>query len=153
MVMAGAFDGFGKRAALFNAIPKAYQAAEEKAADRRRGQKNFFDVFGDGDDEAPGANGVAGGSDHGLLDVPEWPDAEKLKFEKEALDFYISSHPLAQHDEQLKRFRTHDAAQVLKLSAGTAVLAGGMVTGLQVRTVQKNGKRWAMFQLEDFTGQ
>ena len=39
----------------------------------------------------------------------EWPDLDKLKYEKEALDFYISSHPLAQYDEQLRRFRTHDA--------------------------------------------
>ena len=28
-----------------------------------------------------------------------------------------------------------------------------MITQLQPRTVQKNGKRWAMFYLEDFTGQ
>ncbi|MBN9519128.1 DNA polymerase III subunit alpha [bacterium] len=151
MVMAGAFDAFGKRAALFQAIPKAYQSADERAADRRRGQKSFFDMLGDGEEDG-GPTGPAGG-DHGLLDVPEWPDAEKLKFEKEALDFYVSSHPLAQHDEQLKRFRTPDAAQIVKLPANTPVLAAGMVTQLQVRTVQKNGKRWAMFYLEDFTGQ
>ncbi|MFO0796895.1 MAG: DNA polymerase III subunit alpha [Gemmataceae bacterium] len=150
MVQAGAFDAFGKRAALFQAIPKAYQSADEKASERKRGQKNFFDMFGDGDDgEGPAKAGTA----HGLLDVPEWPDAEKLKFEKEALDFYVSSHPLAQHDDQLKRFRTHDAAQVLKLPAGTSVLAAGMVTQFQMRTAQKSGKRWAMFYLEDFTGQ
>ena len=65
----------------------------------------------------------------------------------------MSSHPLAQHDEQLKRFRTHDALSVLKLATGTQVLVGGMITQLQVRTVQKNGKRWAMFYLEDFSGQ
>jgi DNA polymerase-3 subunit alpha len=150
MVMAGAFDAFGKRAAVFQAIPKAYQAADEKASERRRGQKSFFDMFGDaGDDPGPADPAAA----TGMLDVPEWPEPEKLKFEKEALDFYVSSHPLAQHDEQLKRFRTHDAAQIVKLPTGTAVLAGGMVTQLQVRTVQKNGKRWAMFYLEDFTGQ
>ena len=28
-----------------------------------------------------------------------------------------------------------------------------MVTALQLRTAQKSGKRWAMFQLEDFSGQ
>src|SRR5439155_13202604 len=28
-----------------------------------------------------------------------------------------------------------------------------MVTQMQPRTAQKSGKRWAMFQLEDFTGQ
>ena len=39
-----------------------------------------------------------------LPDVPEWSDSEKLKNEKEALDFYFSSHPLAQHEETLRRF-------------------------------------------------
>ena len=145
MVMAGAFDTFGRRAAVFAVVAKAFQAADERAIDRRRGQGGLFDELA-----AAEANGAA---DHGLPDVPEWPETERLKFEKEALDFYISSHPLAQHEEQLKRFRTHDAAQVVKLPTGSPVLLGGMVTQLQMRTVQKNGKRWAMFQLEDFTGQ
>jgi DNA polymerase-3 subunit alpha len=154
LVKAGAFDAFGRRAAHFAAVAKAFQAAEEKVSDRKRGQRSFLDLFGGGD---ANGNGNGDGDDHdaghGLPEVPEWPETERLKFEKEALDFYISSHPLAQHDEQLKRFRTHDAAQVVKMSAGATVLAAGMVTGLQQRTVQKNGKRWAMFQLEDFTGQ
>jgi len=149
MIMAGAFDAFGRRSAHFAAVTKAFQSADERASDLRRGQKSIFDMFADDD---AGANGI-GGSDHGLPDVPEWPDTEKLKFEKEALDFYMSSHPLAQHEDQLKRFRTHDAAQAVKMPHGSPVLVAGMVAGLQQRTVQKNGKRWAMFQLEDFTGQ
>jgi DNA polymerase-3 subunit alpha len=151
LIMAGAFDAFGRRRALFEAVPKAFAAADERASDKRRGQKSFFDLFG-GEGDGNG-DGDAAASDHGLPDVPEWPDAEKLKYEKEALDFYISSHPLARHEEQLKRFRTHDSAQVVKASHGTPVLVGGMVTQMQMRTVQKNGKRWAMFYLEDFTGQ
>ena len=150
LIMGGAFDAMGRRAAQFASVAKAFQSADERAADRRRGQRTFLDLF-EGGSDADG--GPAGSSDHGLPDVPEWPDAEKLKFEKEALDFYISSHPLAQHDEQLKRFRTHDAIQATRLKAGEPVLLGGMVTQLQQRTVQKNGKRWAMFYLEDFTGQ
>src|SRR5207248_5621728 len=150
MIMAGAFDAFGRRAALFAAVTKAFQSADERASDRRRGQRSFLDLLA----ADPDANGDGGSAaEHGLPDVPEWPDAERLKFEKEALDFYISSHPLARHDEQLKRFRTHDAAQALKLKGGESVLLGGMVTQLQHRVVQKNGKRWAMFYLEDFTGQ
>ena len=110
--MAGCFDTFGKRASHFAAVAKAYQAADERAADRRRGQKSFLDLFGGGEDDESNANGV--GPDHGLPDVPEWPETEKLKFEKEAIDFYISSHPLAQHDEQLRRFRTHDCGDLAK---------------------------------------
>jgi len=148
LVIAGAFDAFGKRAAHFAAVAKAFQSADDRASDLRRGQKSIFEMFGD-----DGAGDAGPSHGNGLPDVPEWPDTEKLKFEKEALDFYMSSHPLAQHEDQLKRFRTHDAAQAVKLAHGSSVLVAGMVAGLQQRTVQKNGKRWAMFQLEDFTGQ
>lgn len=150
LIMAGAFDAFGRRSAQFAAVTKAFQSADERASDLRRGQKSIFDMFGD-DDAHRSETGTT--QDNGLPDVPEWPDTEKLKFEKEALDFYMSSHPLAQHEEQLRRFRTHDAAQAVKAAHGSPVLVAGMVVGLQERTVQKNGKRWAMFQLEDFTGQ
>jgi DNA polymerase-3 subunit alpha len=149
LIKAGAMDAFGRRAALFLGLEKAIDAAGQRAEDRRRGQKSFFDLM----DEAAGDDGPAPLPGGGLPDVPEWPELDKLKFEKEALDFYVSSHPLAQFDDQLRRFRNHGAAEVTKLPHGTTALVGGMVTGMQVRTVQKNGKRWAMFFLEDFTGQ
>jgi DNA polymerase-3 subunit alpha len=153
MVMAGAFDAFGRRAALFAAVPKAHQAAEERASDKRRGQKSFLDMFEAGD----GGGTDDGGPDpsHGLPDVPEWPETEKLKFEKEALDFYMSSHPLAQHDEQLRRFRTHDCGELAKGKNGTEARVGGMIVELQVRTANKGrnvGRKYATFRVEDFTG-
>ena len=45
------------------------------------------------------------------------------------------------------------SVQVAVGAVVASALVGGMVTQMQLRTVQKNGKRWAMFQLEDFTGQ
>lgn len=152
MVMAGAFDSFGKRAAHFATVSKAYQAADERASDRRRGQKSFLDLFEGGDDSDPATDPDV---ERGLTDVPEWPETEKLKFEKEALDFYMSSHPLAQHDEQLRRFRTHDAVELLKLKNGGDGRLGGMIVELSVRTANKGrnmGRKYAMFRIEDFTG-
>src|SRR5262249_33670196 len=145
------FDKFGKRSSHFATLTKAMQAAEEKASDRRRGQTSIFDVYEA--EPTHSADGQSQPGSSGLVEMDEWPDAQKLKFEKEALDFYMSTHPPARHDEQLKRFRTHDAAQAVKLSTGAMVLLGGVVTQVQPRTAQKSGKRWAMFQLEDFTGQ
>jgi DNA polymerase-3 subunit alpha len=150
MIKAGAMDRFGKRAALFTTLPRAIQAADERVSDIKKGQKSLLDMFGGGDDDDPTA-GTAGHT--GLLDVPEWPELERLKFEKEALDFYVSSHPLAQYEDQLRRFRTHASAEATKVPSGGTVLLAGMITGLQLRTAQKSGKRWAMFFLEDFTGQ
>lgn len=149
MIMAGAFDQLGKRAAQFAAVTKAYAAADERASERKRGQSGLFDDTDSGDD-------TEGGTTQGLPDVPEWPETERLKFEKEALDFYISSHPLAQHEEQLRRFRTHDAGDLAKGGKnGAEARIGGMITNLNVRTANKGrnvGRKYAMFRIEDFTG-
>ncbi len=153
LIHAGAMDGFGKtRRAMLLALPRAVQAAEDKAADRRRGQKSLLDMF-DGEPETNGNGG--GGFGEGVPDAEEWPEPEKLRLEKEALDFYISSHPLAQYEGQLRRYRTHDAAQVPKLNPGTDVRLGGMVTGLDTRVIKagrNQGARFALFYLEDFSG-
>ncbi len=148
MIQAGAFDALGKRSAQFAAVTKAYASADERAAEKRRGQTGLFDEM-EGDD-------ADGATNNGLPDVPEWPETERLKFEKEALDFYISSHPLAQHDDQLRRFRTHDAGPLAKNGKnGILAQVGGMITNLDVRTANKGrniGRKYAMFRVEDFTG-
>ena len=42
-----------------------------------------------------------------LPDIPELSDAEKLAFEKKALGFYMSSHPLSNHAALLQALATH----------------------------------------------
>jgi DNA polymerase-3 subunit alpha len=153
LINAGAMDGFRKaRRAMLLALPRAVQAAEDKAADRRRGQKSLLDAF-EGEPGFDGADRL--GLDEGVPDAEEWPELEKLKYEKEALDFYISSHPLAQFDAQLRRYRTYDAVQVAKLNPGTEVRLGGLVTEIVPKVVTKGrnqGNRWAIVRVEDLTG-
>jgi DNA polymerase-3 subunit alpha len=155
LIKAGAMDCFGpnQRAAQFKILSQAVSGAEGKAADRKKGQKNIFDVF-DGDD-APAGTDRFGFDGPMLADTQEWPELEKLKFEKEVLDFYISSHPLAQFDEQLRRYRSHDAIQTAKMDAGAEVRLAGMVVELIPKLVSKGrnaGNRWAIVRVEDFTG-
>ncbi|MGL4423483.1 MAG: OB-fold nucleic acid binding domain-containing protein, partial [Gemmataceae bacterium] len=133
------------------ALEKAFSSAEQRLTDRKRGQRNFFDMLEGGADEenstgGPGAFGI------GVPDVPEWPELEKLKYEKEALDFYITSHPLAQFEDQLRRFATHQASDAAKAKHGSAIMLGGMLTNLNPRTT-KTGKRFALCRIEDFSGQ
>ena len=150
MIQAGAMDCLAKnkRAAMVLALPRAAQASDDKAADKKRGQKNFFDLGGDDDEPRTDRFGLS----EGLPDVPEWPELEKLKYEKGALDFYISSHPLAQFDDQLRRFRTHGAGEVGRAETGTEVRLGGMINELVVKTT-KSGKRFVILRVEDFTGE
>ena len=148
VVKAGAMDAFAKpfahRAQLIAALPGAMQSAEECQQDRRRGQMSMFDVM---EDSGPSGEVVST-----LPNVPRWQNTEQLKFEKEALDFYFSSHPLAEFDKEMKRFVTHEIAHLRDLEHGQEVRIGGMIS--QVRFMNtKKGDRFVRCKVEDFTGQ
>jgi len=148
LIKAGGFDSIHpNRAVLYAALPRALQAAGELQQDRKRGQKSFFDVM----DSAAGGAADA----EALPDGPDWPPSERLKYEKEALDFYFSSHPLAQHADELGRFRSHTVEQLRKVPHGQRVLVGGMLTQVRFMNVKKarNGNtRYVRCKIEDFTG-
>jgi DNA polymerase-3 subunit alpha len=148
LIKAGACDGFGRRAQLAAVLPRALQAANERQQDRRQGQRNLFDAFATGKPEQAAPT-------EALPDLPEWADREKLKYEKEALDFYFSSHPLAEHEEDVRRFSTHTIGQLVNLGAGQDVILGGMLSQVRFLNTKKarNGNsRYVRCKLEDFTG-
>jgi DNA polymerase-3 subunit alpha len=152
LIMAGALDRLGgHRAQLMHMLPRALQAAEEHQNDRRLGQRNLFEAIGD----EPAANGNGNGKAAPLPEVPPWSETEKLKFEKEALDFYISSHPLAQFDSELRRYATHRVADLQGLPADQEVTLAGMLVQVEFRNTKKarNGNsRYLLCRIEDFTG-
>jgi DNA polymerase-3 subunit alpha len=152
LIKAGACDSLGgHRAALMAALPRALQSAGELQNDRRHGQMNFFDAI-DGDSAAGTSTGPAATA---LPDVPEWSDSEKLKNEKEALDFYITSHPLAQYEDVIGRFSSCSIDQVANLGINQEVIIGGMMTVvryLHTKRARNGNTRYARFRLEDFTG-
>jgi DNA polymerase-3 subunit alpha len=149
LIKAGALDCFGaRRAQLMHVLPGALQAAGELQQDRRHGQRNFFEVFEAGGSEASAAAAA-------LPDVPEWPVTEKLKNEKEALDFYLSSHPLAQHEDVIQRFSSHRVNQLGELGINQEVFIGGMLTQvrfLNTKRARNGNSRYCRCKLEDFTG-
>ncbi len=153
LIKAGAMDAFAQpfahRAQLLAALPGAIQGAEEMQTDRRRGQRSIFDLM-EADSET---NGEAIGRDAAPLpSVPRWSNTEQLKNEKEALDFYFSSHPLAEHDANLKRFASHTCAMVNDSRHGVEVRFGGMLSQTRFMTTKKGG-RFVRCKIEDFTGQ
>jgi DNA polymerase-3 subunit alpha len=152
LIKAGAFDGFTRnRAALLAVVPGALQAGGALQEDRRHGQASIFDMF-DGEAEP------AGRHLHGraLPQVPEWSDSERLSHEKEALGFYISSHPLARYEDTIHRYGTHRVQDISQLEANTEVLIGGMLTGVRFTTAKRPSRagntKMARFKLEDMTG-
>ncbi len=84
-------------------------------------------------------------------------EKQKLLCEKEVLGFYLTSHPLAEHQATLNAYCTHTSTQCVGLKHRTEVLLGGMMAALKFSNT-KNPKpgetntRYVMFDLEDTDG-
>jgi DNA polymerase-3 subunit alpha len=149
LVKAGAFDTLGaKRAQLMAVIDRAMQSGAAAAADRRSGQKG---LFGEEDDAtASAANTV-------LPNLPEFAEKERLTMEKEVLGFYLTSHPLAEHESTLRTYCSHTATQLGKLEHRTEVLVGGMLAAIKFSHTKNprpgsTNTKYAMWDLEDLDG-
>jgi DNA polymerase-3 subunit alpha len=149
LVKAGAFDSFGaKRAQLMAVIDRAMQSGAAAAADRRSGQRG---LFGDEEEEASAAASTA------LPSLPELPEKERLTMEKEVLGFYLTSHPLAEHEMLLRTYCSHTAPQLAKLEHRTEVLLGGMLAAIKFSHTKNprpgsTNTKYAMWDLEDLDG-
>ncbi|MBI1346526.1 DNA polymerase III subunit alpha [bacterium] len=151
LVKAGAFDKLGgHRAQQFSVIERAVQGAVNMHRDKQRGQKNLFG----GDDEPAGDASAA--IVQSLPDMPEWSHREQLNFEKEALGFYLTSHPLTEVSKQLDAFASNKIEELVGLEDGVEVVLGGMVSAIkkaQTKKPSRNGHtKYVNFDFEDPTG-
>jgi DNA polymerase-3 subunit alpha len=151
LIKAGALDSLGgHRAQLFHVLPRALQSATERQADRRLGQRNLFDAFA-GEE----ATTAVTESREALPEVPPWSQSDKLKYEKEALDFYLSSHPLAENEKLLSRYRSHTAEEMKHLPADQETTLAGTFVQMSLKNTQKarNGNsRYFLARIEDMSG-
>jgi len=155
LIKAGAFDSLGcKRSQLMQGVEKAYKAGQTAAQDRAIGQRSLFEEFDEPEEAAPQKEMAAAIS--GLPDIDEWPDKEKLAYEKETLGFYLTSHPLKQYQEQFQLFASHTSSAATRLPDRTEVVLGGMIGSIKM-SATKNPKpdkpsQFAMFDFEDIDG-
>lgn len=143
LVKAGAFD-FEKRhrRQLFETIEKAADRGASTQRDREVGQSNLFGML-------ESASGGAKLRDE-YAQVEEWTEKEKLSFEKEAIGFYVSGHPLDQYQKELKRY-ARPVASLQRARKDDKVMVAGIVGLLRERPT-KTGKRMAWVTLEDLSG-
>jgi DNA polymerase-3 subunit alpha len=144
LIKCGAYDSTQvSRARMFGALDDAMKAGQAYQRDQASAQIDIFGMLG-----APSKGARAGDV---YPPVPEWSSQESLAFEKEALGFYISGHPLDKYDRALKKI-TSGTVAVLKEKAQTGeVRLGGLVSALKLRNTKK-GERYGNFNLEDKTG-
>ncbi len=143
LIKAGAFDTLNaNRAQSFGAIEMLLRHAASSADDRGSGQVSLF-------------GGEAGqGPTPALPAASDWPTAERLHKEFEAIGFYLSSHPLDAYAKSLARLGISSYAELprrLASGGGTRHRLAGVVIGSKERTSAR-GSRFAFIQLSDMSG-
>jgi DNA polymerase III subunit alpha len=151
LVKCGAFDFEGvPRWQLFHGVEGAFAAGSAAQADRLSGQKSLFG--GAPEVVAAKPRYPVPGDMVGEARVEEWPERVRLAFEKEALGFYLTGHPLLGHEKEARRYASTSCAQVQSKRGGDKVTVVGIVASLREKTNKEKGTRYGFFTLEDLGG-
>jgi DNA polymerase-3 subunit alpha len=143
LVKCGAFDWTGEQRSQLNVeIDGALSAAASASRDRAAGQESLFDIF----ETAPKA------SKKQATMVAPWTAAEQLAFEKELLGFYVTGHPLDDYRPVLEGGGFVGIANLSDQEDKAVVTVGGTLAVVEKKFTKKDGKPFAVVQLEDLTG-
>ncbi len=153
LIKCGCFDsvhGRDNRAAMAATIEQAISAGQKLAADKAAGQGA---LFGFGGSEA--AASATAPKPITLSKADKWTEGETLKFEKEILGFFVSSHPMDQWKRWSTVFTTSTVAGVKASQQDARVIIAGIVQGVRTLIVKNGrsaGQKMAVVTIEDPTG-
>ncbi len=144
LIKCGAFDSTGAyRSQLLEVLDQAIEVGQSLQQDKLHGQTNLFDILEQGQESAP--------SYAELPAIEEWPENQLLTAEKEVIGFYITGHPLARYETEIKHYATCSSAEIANRTDGDQVSLAGLVTGVkEIKT--RNGEPMGFVNLEDLVG-
>jgi DNA polymerase-3 subunit alpha len=90
-------------------------------------------------------------NDPELPNVPEWKESQLLTYEKESVGFYITGHPLAAFETEMKRYVTATTETLDRVPDGKELIICGIIAGLKQKLTKKNEKM-AIMDFEDLSG-
>ena len=138
LIKAGCFDSISKRrTALIESLDDAFHEGHKSRRDLESGQVGLFgEVVQENNFELPL--------------IPERPKNEILAWEKEALGFYLTGHPLDAFADKIKNLISLQKIKSKAFENGKRVKVGGIITDAK-RLTTKRGDMMAFATLEDFT--
>jgi DNA polymerase-3 subunit alpha len=146
LIKAGGFDSLGaKRSQLMAMLD---QAIEDGAAAQREREMGQTSIFGE---DLTGSGAPHDHVEPALPNLPEWDQAERLKYERELTGFYITAHPLARYEATLHTLATATTASITECPDGKEVRLCGIIATVKTMLTKK-GDRMAYLTLEDLQG-
>ncbi|MBX3381551.1 MAG: DNA polymerase III subunit alpha, partial [Phycisphaeraceae bacterium] len=157
LIKCGAFDsvhGRDNRAAMVATIEQAINAGQKIAADRAAGQGA---LFGFGGSEPPASAGTPTPTSPTvtLARADKWIESETLRFEKDILGFFVSSHPMDAWKRWSSVFTTGPITAVKAAQQDARVILAGIVQGIRtliVKSGRSAGQKMAVITIEDQSG-
>ncbi len=145
LICAGAFDTLQpKRAYLYENMEILLRHVQAQALERESGQVSLFGDASDGASSMPP-----------LKDAAEWDPLERLRYEFDAVGFYLSAHPLDTKAAQMERMKIIPFARLadeLERKPSSRVQMAGILIKKVEKVSAKSGNKFAFLQMSDATG-
>jgi len=144
LIRAGALDELGPgRATMMSSLTTALQLADQQSRDSASGQEDLF-----------GAMAASSTPQEQVtcefVETQDWDDETRLNGEKETLGLYLTGHPIARYESELKDIITSTIANLNPTSNQTMIVAGLIVAMRTMNT--KRGDKMAFITLDDRSG-
>jgi DNA polymerase-3 subunit alpha len=146
LVKAGAMDCLGTtRAALLAGLDRVHAQAQKQQKERDSGQLSMMGLLPEQPRKLPGL-----GINCEEQTLEEMEDERILRFEKDALGLYLSSHPLLAHRSEIRRLRLATLEECAEMGAEAEVKVACIITSKQEKYTKK-GDKMAICWIEDLT--
>ncbi|MBL0941252.1 MAG: DNA polymerase III subunit alpha [Alphaproteobacteria bacterium] len=144
LIYAGAFDSLHpNRRQLIESLEMILRHASMITAERQSSQASLF-----------GSHSSETLPNTKLVEVPEWPQLEKLQYELNAIGFYLSSHPLDGYTESFQKLSLTQSNELTKYfshKGAESVRMAAVVVSVKERS-SKTGQKYAFITLSDAVG-
>jgi DNA polymerase-3 subunit alpha len=108
-----------------------------------RKQASLFNLFGSSSGNGSGEDAYPA--------LEEWSDEELLGYEKEALGFFISKHPLNQFKDYIQQHTTADTLTIINFPKDSEIRIAG-IPGKIREINNRKGERMCFVSIEDLKG-
>ncbi len=136
LIKAGAFDEFEERNKLLSNLEKLLEYSREYQKNKTNGQKGLFE-------------NITFSNDITLEPSAEATNFQRLSWEKELLGLYVTSHPLEDYKEVLKK-KASPLKNLQSAYSKQRIRVGGIISSIK-KILTKTGRPMLFVKLEDLT--
>jgi len=141
LVFSGVFDSFKEnRATLFHNLDRVLEIVAKTKEGKKYGQTSLFESGEEGDYEAVQ-----------FEKTEEWPEIDRLLYEKQNLGFFFSGHPLDSYRGIVEKYVNLKLSEIEKAQNDRIYTVIGILNDAR-EIITKNGKRMAFAKIDDYTG-